>query len=274
MPKQLRINIADITFGLSIPCRRTFNFLGHYFRDYTTTIPPHYTIIVDTFAPPVDVSIPVPVIPEVDTLPDSRTVLINSRAHQRILGTINNDKGEVILNGYACSGEYPLTAVIRVAVQYFIECNGGFFLHSACGVNHNMAVAFTGKSTAGKTTALNNLHPDKVISEDAAAVRYVDSEWTVFATPFRGEKPARARLSTLCFPRRWKGIPFLNLSSPAEVVTELSTNAMFAAPSCEEHMNRVLETMIMCGSQIPGFDCYFYKTTNLQTVFSDHGLLN
>lgn len=274
MRKILRISIADLTFDLDTYDEQTHLFLEDYFGAFRTDASPDISILINSSTPPEDISPPDPVIPEVIHQPDGTTSIINSNMNPQILGTIHEDESKAVLNDVACTFMYRLCAAIRVVVQYFIENNNGFFLHSACGTNSNRTVAFTGKSTAGKTTALNNLHPEAVISEDATAVRFINNTWMVFSTPFRGEEPAQAPLYTICFPKKWKGIPFLKLNTPAAVIAELSTNAMFSAPSCEDQMNRVLETMLNFGNRIPGFECYCYKTTNLQTVFADHGLLN
>jgi hypothetical protein len=169
---------------------------------------------------------------------------------------------------------YLLTSAIRTCIQFFIEQSQGFFIHAACGMIRGKGIIFTGESTAGKSTALRNLSPDRVVAEDAAVIRLINDSAIIFSIPFKGDTSDCAELDYICFPRKSRETPELKSVQVAETTLELTANALFSAPSCSTVMDAVLSTIHKCSCQIKGYNCLFYKTTNLIPVFDKYGLFN
>ena len=267
-------SIAGLPFETATDLRSVAGFMDSYFAAYRSNEPPAFSIFFDKNAPlPVSLNRKL-IVPEIEHDEHGNYLILNNSSERAALGYIENNGKQCHLNGGLRTDEYLLSAAIRSCIQFQLERNNGFFLHAACGSIAGRGVVFTGESTAGKTTALHNLHPDSIIAEDAVALRMHDAKPYVHAIPFRGEHPAKTPLDVLCFPRKWHGEPRLTREEPGTVAVELTANALFSAPSSPQLMSDVLATVIRFGSSIPGYNCYFDLSTNLSTVFAKYGILN
>jgi hypothetical protein len=274
MQYRLRLSIADLPFEILTDRRSTARFLETYFGAYRTDDAPGVSILVAGSKPFRGRTPSERVVPELE--PDSPGVwrIFNNSSERITIGYIDERESWCSLDGCVRSNPYLLSSAIRLCMQFFLERHGGFFLHGACGTVRGKGVLFTGKSTAGKSTALYNLRPEAIIAEDAAALRITKGETMVYAVPFRGELPSHAVLTALCFPRKWTGTPKLLREGAAAVAAELAANALFCAPGSEALMSAVLGTIVDCSVSVSGYDCYFDKSTDLFTVFRDHGIFN
>lgn len=274
MKYRLGLSIAGLPFEITTDHRLVGRFLDSYFAAFRSDSSPGFSIVVDSGVPVPVSGVRSRVVPEIRRDERSGYRIINNGSDRITIGRIDENNGTCRLTGRACADTYLLSAAIRVCVQFRLERSGGFFLHAACGGVRGRGVLFTGKSTAGKSTALRNLHPDTIIAEDTVALRMNGSGARVYAIPFRGEKPADITLDALCFPRNWPGTPGLTREGAATTASVLTANALFCAPSSEEIMAGTLATIASCSTSVPGYDCYFDTTTDLHAVFAAHGIFN
>ena len=275
MKYRLGLSIADLPFEIVTDHRLVGRFLESYFAAFRSDGSPGFTIIIDSGVPAPVSGVRSRVVPEIERDgPGGGYLIVNNSSDRVVIGHIDDDGGTCRLTGRACTDTYLLSTAVRVCVQFWLERSNGFFLHAACGSVRGAGVLFTGKSTAGKSTALRNLHPDTVIAEDAVAVRMNGSGARVYAIPFRGEKSGDIPLHALCFPRKWKGTPMLTREGAATIAAELTANALFCAPSTETLMADTLATIASFSTSVPGYDCYFDKATDLHAVFAAYGILN
>ncbi len=274
MKYRLRLNIADLPFEIITDHRLIARFLDTYFAAFRSDKSPESSIIIDSEVPIPVSGVKSSVIPEIEPAEGGGYRIVNNCRDRILIGHIEKDELTCHLTGRACADTYLLSSTIRVFVQFRVERHGGLFLHAACGSVKGKGVLFTGKSTAGKSTALRNLRPDTIIAEDAVALRVFGSTTKVYAIPFRGEVPSNTELDALFFPRKYSGPSRLTREAAAEVASEITANALFCAPSSEEIMSRTLETIALCSSIVPGYGCFFDKTTDLQAVFTAHGIFD
>ena len=273
MQHRLRLEIAALPFEIRSGCRAILDYLEEYFIAYRSNRPPDFTIGIEGNVAPSDTGSSFMVIPELEALSTDTFRIVNNCSERRTIGTIENGT-TALLNRQTCGSGYLLTSALRLCVQFFLERNCGFFLHASCGRVNGTGILFTGKSTAGKTTALHNLHPDAVIAEDAVALRMKTGRIHVYAIPFRGENSSETVVRALFFPRKSTGTPKLIREAASAVVAELAANALFCGPSESSLMNHVLSTISDCCTLIPGYSCYFDKSTDLLPVFTSYGILN
>lgn len=274
MPYRLRLSVADLPFELVTMHRSTARTLETYFHDYRTDAVPGFSISIQSGRRQPNRTCSSRVVPELEPGTAGEYRIINNNTERVVIGHIDEPSGTCRLTDRVCLDTYLLSSAVRVCTQFHLERNGGFFLHGACGAIGRKGVLFTGKSTAGKSTALHNLQPDRIVAEDATALRITGGNVRVYAIPFRGERPSHTVLSALCFPRKSTEPPRLIREGTAAVATELTANALFSAPASETHMSTVLSTIINCSTAVPGYNCYFDKSTNLYGVFAEHGLFN
>ncbi|MBN1575385.1 MAG: hypothetical protein JW913_02460 [Chitinispirillaceae bacterium] len=274
MQYRLKLSIADLPFAIVTDHRLIARFLESYFASFRSDGSPAFSINVDSGVPLPVSAVRNRVVPEIEQEDSGEYHIVNNCSDRVVIGHIDKSGVACRLTGRACTDTYLLSAAVRVCVQFHLERNGGFFLHGACGSVAGRGVLFTGKSTAGKSTALRNLHPDTIIAEDAVALRMKGSGMRVYAIPFRGERPADTALDALCFPRKWTGTPKLSREGAASVATELAANALFCAPASEPLMAGALATIAGCSASVSGYECYFDKSTDLHAVFSAYGIFN
>jgi hypothetical protein len=268
------LSIADLPFEIVTAQQVNARFIDSYFSAYKCSQSPAFTISIEDDTQASSERYSERVVPEL--MPVSRTIwrIVNNNEQRLSIGTIDTGSHRCLLKRADSSNDYLLSSAIRLCVQFFLERNEGFFLHGACGTIGTSGILFTGKSTSGKSTALRNLHPEKIVAEDAVALRRIDRAFKVYAIPFRGEKPDAATCMALCFPKKWKGAPKLTQENESTVVAELTANALYCAPSSEELMRTVFSTIVECSGAVAGYNCYFAKSTNLFSVFSDYGFFN
>lgn len=268
------LSIAGLPFEIVTAQQVSARFIDSYFSAYRSSQSPAFTISIEDDTQASGKRHSGRIVPEL--MPVSRNIwrIINNNEQRLSIGTIDTGSHWCSIKNGAPSNDYFLSSAIRLCVQFYLERNRGFFLHGACGTIGTSGILFTGKSTSGKSTALCNLHPEKVVAEDAVALRESDNVVTVYAIPFRGEGPAVAICTALCFPKKWKGVPKLTQKNKSTVVAELAANALYCAPSSQECMHTVFSTIVDCSVALTGYNCYFAKSTNLYQVFSDYGLFN
>jgi len=274
MNYNLRFSIADIPFEINTERPSLARFLETYFSGYSNNCTPLWSIKINSASlsdSPITSDTIIPELNQEST--DIWQIVVNS-SEQTEIGHINEIEKSCTINDYNTCGTYLLTSCIRLCVQFFLERSNGFFLHAASGTVNGKGILFTGHSTSGKSTALKNLIPEAIIAQDALALRICDDTPHVFAIPFRGERPAQSPLNAICFPRKWKGTPELRRDTIATVISEITSNALFCAPSSDLMMNSALSTITDVSMNIPGFDCLFDKTTNLHKVFTEYGILD
>lgn len=269
----LHVTIALIPFEI-ISYRKSLNtFLSRYFSSYHTVIEPVFSIIIDSNGPGTD-SISEQIIPELQHRDPGVFSIIDNALSGNSIGLIDIPSKRCTLYISVFKNMYLLTSAIRICIQFFLERNDGFFLHAASGMVKGKGVIFTGESTAGKSTALQNLKPDNIVSEDAAAIRFIENSAFIFSIPFKGDRSTTAPLDYICFPRKWTEKPQLQRIKSSDMILEITANTLFSAPSCDDIMNTVLSTIHLCSNTVQGYNCLFYKTTNLSSVFDDYGLFN
>lgn len=74
-------------------------------------------------------------------------------------------------------------AIIRFFINHLILANGLFF-HSSGGIINNKSYLMTGFSDIGKSTALELMKPDKILSDDLIGSRLIDNKYHFYSTPF------------------------------------------------------------------------------------------
>lgn len=157
-----------------------------------------------------------------------------------------------------------LLAVIRITFQYFLEMNSGFLLHSTAGRVGEYTYVFTGKSGAGKTTALMNLEADEIVSGDVSAVRVYEEHATIHAIPFRKEISSSGAVRAVFFPRKNPAKPYTHPAHPALSVQEIVSNALFASPNNADLVEPAMNNIMKFCAVIPCFDLYFPKEGSIR----------
>jgi hypothetical protein len=274
MNYNLRFSVAGIPFEISTGRSSLARFLETYFSGYSVNCMPIWSINIISASQSDSPVTSDTIIPELNQQSTDLWQIIVNSSEQTVIGHINVTEKSCSINDYNKCGTYLLTSCIRLCIQFFLERSNGFFLHAASGVVNGKGILFTGYSTSGKSTALKNLNPETIIAQDALALRICNNTTHVFAIPFRGERPAQSALDAICFPRKWKGTPELRRDNLATVISEITSNALFCAPSSDLMMNSALSTITDVSMNIPGFDCLFDKTTNLHKVFTEYGILD
>jgi hypothetical protein len=266
-----RWSVAGLPFELSVPRASIARFCTTYFKGYETTADPCFSITLGacTCSMP-----PRRIVPELVSYNEGVWNVATAGLERRTTGLIDEKDCACRIDGCMHHSMYGLTAMVRICIQFFLERQQGFFLHAACGAVEGKGIAFTGKSTAGKSTGLRNASPDRIVAEDAVALRITNGIPYMYAIPFRGERSYSMPLSAVLFPRKSEATPCLVRESTTSVITELTANALVAAPSDALLMNRVLGTIADYAELLPGYSCYFAKTTNLLPLIRQHVVFN
>jgi hypothetical protein len=189
-------------------------------------------------------------------------------ARRRPLGTIDARRH---ICCFTLDGSFHFSLIIsavRTCFLFFLERHDGFFLHASSGIVEGKAYTFTGKSDAGKTTALRNLNPERILAGDALAVRVRRGNPRIFAIPFRGDRNACAPAQAVFFPRKFKGAPRVERESAAGAASELLANAMFSSPHNGSSVRPVLKTIDRFCRRVPGFNLYFPRSGSLREVIA------
>jgi hypothetical protein len=161
-----------------------------------------------------------------------------------------------------------LRAAVRLCFQYFIERGGGILLHAAAGKVNGEVYVFTGKSGAGKTTALMNSSPDEITAEDVAVLKVCRGGTTLFSTPFRGEQYAQGRVKALFFPLKKAGRPYIEPVSPPRALAEIMANVIMASPGDAQCVGDVMTRVLDLCARVPVYDLYFPKEGDLRKVLA------
>ena len=98
-------------------------------------------------------------------------------------------------------------ALFRKICEYALECGNGIIFHSSAIMVDGNAYLFTAPSGTGKSTHTRlwrELLGDraKMVNDDKPIIRYVDGEFYVYGTPWRGKhglgENCRAKLKAIC----------------------------------------------------------------------------
>lgn len=263
----LQVTIADIPFSVEIEDAALKKHVRRVFTTYLTTAgKPVFRIIVEGAYGPDRSSLQRNGPVTVEKRSAGYVVIEGREGALRPLGSIDIRRKVCRI---ALDGSFHFSLVIsaiRSCFLFFLERNGGFFLHASSGIINGEAYTFTGKSDSGKTTALGNLNPDRVLAEDALAVRVRRGGARVFAIPFRGDRNAWAPAKVVFFPRKFKGAPRMEQEIAAGAAAELLTNAMFSSPRHAPAVQPVVETIGQFCRDVPAFNLYFPKTGSLREV--------
>ena len=264
---QLKISIARVTGGIGVNDAVLLSRLGRFFPTYMSDQRPYFKIMIEGNSRDMKTSVNknYPVVLEgnngVYKIVEKKGV-----AADALLGEID-PKNKIcrirISRDVHFSG---LMAAIRVCFMYFLEQLNGFFLHASCGAVNNRAIAFTGKSGSGKTTALKNVKSDNIIAEDVLAVRMIRRCPYIFSVPFRNDRNASAKVQAIFFPKKSKKSPKVIQTETSFSVSEVIANALFSAPKQSHLIEPVLESISQFCGKVPAFNLYFAKQTNLRKV--------
>lgn len=182
------------------------------------------------------------------------------------LGNIDPRKRLCSLNLTGNFSYSRLLSAIRACFHFFIERNRGFLLHASCGTVQGRTYIFTGKAGSGKSTALQNCHPEKIIAEDFLAIRITEKQPAAFSIPFRREKSALARPRAIIFPKKFPGPTHLVKETNAQAVSEITANALFCSPHCLSLVQPVLKSISKFCVLVPGYSLYFVRKANLREI--------
>ncbi len=170
---------------------------------------------------------------------------------------------------------YELTAVLRTICSKILSDYNGFFLHCSCLEYEGKAVVFTAKSGTGKSTHARlwrELLGDKVtmINDDKPIVRFIDSEFIIYGTPWNGKHSLSNNIKTPI-----KAVYYLHQAKENKVVQSdpLSSISKILSqtiiPDSKDVMNRLLDMMEKFVTQVPVFDLYCDISENAVNVVLD-----
>jgi len=267
MKRNLNISIAGIHGRIVMEDTILYNELKKKFATYESGKPPGFKLFISgSFS---DL--------KKDNNPHHPVVIESSKEKIAVVEYMNKNKKDIL--GYIDSTTQQcyiapahelnysrLFSSIRACYHYFLEKNGGFFLHASSGTINGKTFAFTGKSDSGKTTALRNMKPDAIVAQDAAAIRIHGKRPQVFAVPFRNDSNAMGEADAVFFPKKTKEKTKIVKKGLAQSITEITSNTLFASPCDPTLINNVMETIIKFCMTVPAFNLYFKKDDNLQTL--------
>jgi hypothetical protein len=268
MSKTLKVSVAEVNAEILCEDNKIINRTQKLFRSYETDQPVDFQIVIQ------------------GTSDDFNRKRLLRRHHVELdiqdahidivkrkqkgapyhLGTINSETNVCLFNLKDINDFSTLFIAVRVCFQYYLEKNNGFFLHAAAGKISNQTYIFTGKSGAGKSTALTNLSPEEIVSEDAVAVRLYNGEPVLFATPFRNERHTSGKAKAVFFPKKGKGTPCVAPESLGQSIAEVISNGLFASPGSPQLMDTAITNVINFCTLVPCFKLYFPKHGSLQEL--------
>lgn len=267
MSSLLRVTIARIPFEIQVDDPRLGARLERFFSTYLSRQKPFFRIVIQGTSRELKMdsaqNYPVVIVPDGCLL---NIVERRENGKTRALGHINPAKKNCSFILKDLKHFSNVISAIRVSFLFFLELQGGFFLHASSGKVKGRTYIFTGKADVGKTTALKNLKPDEVVAEDALAVRTDGKKPCIYAIPFRKDKNAQGPAAAIFFPRKAVGAPRIEKESPATCVSELMANAMYASPHSQELMEPVMESIVKFSRHVPGFSLYFPRRGSIREV--------
>jgi len=168
--------------------------------------------------------------------------------------------------------EYALDSLLRVLLSWKLAGRHGFLLHAATVVRNGKADVFTGGSGAGKSTVASLSPAGTVLTDEISLLRFENSEWRAYGTPFWGE--FRAAGSNTSAP---VGGLFRIVQSPENRVTRLRPVEMLRALlpnvlffSAESEANRrLLDILGHAVDSISGYELAFRKETAFWEVLPE-----
>src|SRR5467141_2694296 len=158
--------------------------------------------------------------------------------------------------------EYALDSLLRVLLSRKLAARHGFLLHAATVVRNGKADVFTGRSGAGKSTVASLSPAGTVLTDEISLLRFENSEWRAYGTPFWGE--FRAAGSNTSAPVR--GLFRLvqaaenrvTLLRPLEMIRALLLNGLFFSSESKAN-RRLLEILSHAADSISGYELAFRK---------------
>jgi hypothetical protein len=158
--------------------------------------------------------------------------------------------------------EYALDSLLRVLLSWKLAGRHGFLLHAATVVRNGKADVFTGRSGAGKSTVASLSPAGTVLTDEISLLRFENSEWRAYGTPFWGE--FRAAGSNTSAPVR--GLFRIVQAAenrvtrlhPMEMLRALLPNVLFFSSESEAN-RRLLDILGHAVDSISGYELAFRK---------------
>jgi hypothetical protein len=168
--------------------------------------------------------------------------------------------------------EYGLDSLIRILLSVLLAPQRGFLLHAASVVRNGRAFVFTGKSGAGKSTVASLSPKGSVLTDEISLLKFVDSSWQAFGTPFWGEFRAdgvnvHAPVAGLYFLHQAQD-DHLEEVSPREALRGLLPNILFFSRDREmnENLLRLLGEFV---AAVPCYKLFFRKDPHFWSVLAE-----
>jgi|GEM_PF-2015352 len=120
---------------------------------------------------------------------------------------------------YPTDGTYPLggvSFVLKAFLEHFLLKKQIILLHGSSYIKNNGAYVFCGPSGVGKSTVINRVDPNQVLSGDTAVIKKIGKKFYVYSSPFDGNKHSilqyrRQELKKIFFLHQAKKNKFVEL---------------------------------------------------------------
>ena len=264
----MRIKIADIVGEIYFRDKGLKDYLQHFLHSYITNEKPYFKIAIYGTSSDLKMHTGRTYQVSVEDHKGKYNIVFNRGKQRFILGDIEPKERVCSLNLKKISNYSNLLQSIRVCFHFFIEREGGFFLHASCGTIDGKAYIFTGKHNSGKSTALKNLKPERVIAEDSLAIRNNGNTFSVFSIPFRKETSRRGKAQAIIFPKKSTGSPRIERESITSSAAEVISNTMFSSPNNPQIIEPVIVNIIDFCSSVSRFSLYAQRDGDIREVIT------
>jgi hypothetical protein len=106
------------------------------------------------------------------------------RGHHFFINIFNKIPRKKIITYYQI-GIFQFQIILREILVDLLSKNQGFIIHGSAVAKNNKAIIFTGKNGAGKSTAMNLLHPEfTALADDTVIIRCENKKFYLYQTPF------------------------------------------------------------------------------------------
>jgi hypothetical protein len=165
--------------------------------------------------------------------------------------------------------EYALDSLLRILLTAVLLPRQGFLLHAASVVRDGRAYIFAGRSGAGKSTVAALSPVGSVLTDEISLIRYSDSCWQAYGTPFWGE--FRAAGMNRHYPIA--GIYLLSQAKQDRFEPLTAKETLRALLPCvlfftsEQRANEaLLSTLLEIVERVPGYRLHFRRSPNFWRV--------